>query len=1163
MRTLSFLLCYSSSLLTLSGATIFEEVPGATTITAGSALGTSFLVNEAATGGNDNNATDFIRDYAGGTALYSAGQAVSLVGLAWASSASGTTATSATVTFTDYGPDNTFGTGDDVVVGTVTDTLNFGDAGVYVWVFDSPVNFSAQGDGLRIRITSDGNIRRKTTSGGSQGAVKLSIAGTPVPSTVYRAESSGDWDQISWNSEAGNLSGDIPDGETVVVGDDRTVVYNGVPASETVSRVILGNNSTPQNLGQGRLQVLSGDLSISGDLFVGVENTLNDAFLTIGGSASVSVGGDAEFGTSAHSCDGSLMIEGNGQFSVGGNLAMGGFDEGGALLKVELPGDLPAVTVTGQLELDRCILDLSFSDSYAHVPGTTFTLATYGSRHGQFMNFREGDAFNAGPNRFRIQYDVDGNTIQLTALENFTTTNPNPPNIIYILVDDQGYADNPLNPFSVNNHGGKDWSTVFPMPRLESLASNGVRFTNGYVTGGVCHPSRAGLITGIYQQRFGADNNLPTENVFGISPAARTIPRRLQSLGYRTYGVGKWHLGESVENHPNTRGFDRWYGMWLGSRAYYSVIGDGQEELRVFQEDMEPDYVAENQAQNNYLTDRIGDRAVAFIDEHLSGHAGQPFYLYLSFTSPHGPIDIKGSDPRFTELLDTYGLDLSDYAGMPNGIGGASAAETQAKRYSLAAMCLAHDENIGKVLDKLTAEGELDNTIIVYQSDNGGTGSTSNYSINAPLTGTKGGSCQEGSFRVPTVVQWPAQFTGGQVLDTPVTSLDIAASFVNAPGAPAAARNGLDGLDLFDHIKNGTALPANRVLTFRGGGSNSAGSAIRMGPYKLLFTDISQSTTLYDFSGAAEGVVDSEYSEFGTINVINDPAIEAHLLQRFKAWEARTIAPNYLGERSVPDEDLDYFPLIGAYRLSTRATETRFLSFRLRTPLPFSADWERHFYVRATEASNGSNARMVYAFGDDSHPNATSYNNPNEASQIAAIRGNRGNLIQCVIDYDNSRLQIIDGRAGTSNAVALPPAELPRAFAKATVRYDEATAQLTFSLGGTSVSHTLTGNYSDWLYAAVGCAAMEGEITALRTSDQSTVSIELVDADGVLVDVIYDNDPLFSLIGQRSMDLGNGFNDDDDLLVESLGGGHYRLTGSRNGAASTFFRLRQSERSGN
>lgn len=1150
----------------LAAADIYEEVLGATAVTVSSALGTSFLVNDATTGGNNHETLSFNRDYASASALYATGASVTINGIAWASPATGTTATSATVTLTDWGPDEAHDTGDDRVLGVVTDDLTFTDAGVYVWEFGIPIAYTASGAGLRMNITSNAAVIRKTSNGTTGEAnVKISISGTATggapPPITNTAESSGDWGVINWARENGSLSGDIPAVDTVQIGDDMSVTYNGVPASEQVSQLQLGHNANAQNLGQGRLDVASGTLTVTGALSVGLDDSLNDSFLTVSGTGSLAVGGNASFGNSAPSADGSLLLEGSGQLSVAGNLNMGGFGLGGSMMRFELPGNLPSVAVTGAVDLSRCALELSFATSYTHAPGATYTLVTYGLRNGQFMNFREGDAFNSGPNRFRINYDVSGHSIVLTALPNFTTTNPNPPNIIYILVDDQGYADNPLNSFSVGGHGDKDWSTVFPMPNLESLASNGVRFTNGYVTGGVCHPSRAGILTGIYQQRFGADNNLPENSMNGISPAARTIPRRLQSLGYRTYGVGKWHLGETVENHPNNRGFNGWYGMWLGSRSYYSVIGDSQEELRVFQNNMLPDYVAENQAQNNYLTDRIGDKAVAFIDEHAINHATQPFYLYLSFTSPHGPIDIEPTDPRFAEMSSAYGLDLSDYAGISSGIAGTSAATTQQKRYSLAAMCFAHDQNIGKVLNKLVAEGLLDNTIVVYQSDNGGTGSNSNYSINLPLVGTKGGNCLEGSFRVPTVLQWPAQFAGAQVLDTPVTSLDIAATFVNACGAPAHARNGLDGLDLFDYIKDGTPLPADRVLTFRGGGTHSGGSAIRMGDYKLHINDGSTVSALYDFSDATPGVVDGKYGEYA-YNTISDPELEAELLKRFKAWEVRAVAPYYNGHRSVPDVDLEYYPLVGAHRLLADSGATQFLSAVFREPLPVAADWTRNFFARATEATNSANAKLVYAFGDDAHPDAGSYNNPDYLVDMANIRANRSNMIQCIIDYGSGQLAILDGRAATSSTAAIPLEDLPRAFTVCTIDYQAASNELTFSVNGSRVTHTLSGGYSDLIYYAAGVADMEVEVTPLRTHEDAMVNLTLLGGDGLRMDVEFLSDLPFTMIGQSSTDLLS-FSDDPNLLIESLGGGHYQITGSRGAATAAFYRLKNAPRSGN
>ncbi|MCB1134214.1 MAG: sulfatase-like hydrolase/transferase, partial [Verrucomicrobiae bacterium] len=397
------------------------------------------------------------------------------------------------------------------------------------------------------------------------------------------------------------------------------------------------------------------------------------------------------------------------------------------------------------------------------------------------------------------------------------------PNIILIFSDDGGYNDLDL-------HGNPD----FPTPELDSLATAGVRFTDHYVTGGVCHPSRCGLLSGIYQQRHGTDNNLSGPSYVGLATSQRTVPRRLQGLGYRTYGIGKWHLGDTVEFHPNCRGFDRWYGMSGGSRSYYDA---GESENQVFQDQMTPDFANEN---TGYLTDRIGDATVDFIDEHLgSSHAAEPFYIYVSFTAIHGPMDIKAMDPRFDRLQNEFGLTAADYQNSPIVFSGSNQTTVDANRYELAAMTLAMDEQIGKIVAKLDAEGLSSNTLVVYTNDNGGAGWTQasggNYSYNTPLRGYKGGSMTDGSIRVACAAKWPGTIPAGQVVEDPVISLDWGATFVNAAGdAPAQARNGLDGIDLMPRLTSGAPLPAERMMFWRAGGHSGGGSAARMGDWKLL-----------------------------------------------------------------------------------------------------------------------------------------------------------------------------------------------------------------------------------------------------------------------------------------------------------------------------------------
>ncbi|MDQ8190634.1 sulfatase-like hydrolase/transferase [Roseibacillus persicicus] len=1088
------------------------------------ALGPDFFFDEASTGGSDNTVSNFNRDLSG---LWTAGASVTLTGMGWASSGSGTVATEATVTFTDLGPDETLGTADDVVVGSVADGLVFNGAGEYLWQFDSPVSFVATGGSLRISIQSDGAIRRKTSPAGntSQEAVKLTLAGTAVggeePPVNNTASASGYWDSIAWDTGTGTTSGDLEAGDSVLIGQYRTVTYRGIPAEEEVANLNLGQNGS--NAGQGWLIVESGDLSVSGSLVAGRNASANDAFLEVRGG-SLTVAGEGKFGASVEGCDGSLILSG-GACSFGGDLTMGAFEMGGSMLRFHNVGSSSPLEVGGTLHLDRCALDLTFDEHYQHVAGTTFTLVQYSSRSGQFGNFREGDDFNCGPHRFRINYDIPSSgssAITLTALEPWGTDGQ-APNIIFMFSDDQGYSDLQLN-------GHPEWAEKYPMPALQQIATNGARFTDAYVTAGVCHPSRCGILSGIYQQRFGTDNNLSGPSYNGLSVAVRTVPRRLQSLGYRTYGVGKWHLGDTVEYHPNVRGFDQWYGMWSGSRSYYNSTSENQ----VFQDQMTPVFDEED---NTYLTDRIGDKTVEFIDEHLSNHAGQPFFIYMSFTAVHGPMDIQSADARFARLQNEFGLTAADYLDSPRVFAGSSQAAVDANRYELAAMTLALDENIKKVVDKI-AEAELsEETILVYMTDNGGaewsSGFGGNYSYNVPLKGKKGSGMQEGSVRVPCALQWLGTVPGEQVIDTPVNSLDLMATFVNAGGAPTAVRNGLDGLDLMPLLKDGVPVPQDRVISLRGSGVTGGGSGLRMGDWKFFNNDPGFNPVLYHLR--------NDIGETSNV-AANHPEIFEEMKERFLAWEARLPVPLYGGGGAELDEGLMRTGITGGYRLRSFSETAKYLSGPFRLEQSMASDWSYDFLFRATEQSHAPNAKLAYGLGSSS---------------------NRADLIRAVIDYGSGEIRLEEGLSGASAAVAW--AGQSREFQKASLRFDSESGNLIFKVNGATVELPLTGSYGAGLsHFAVGAAAMEGELTTLRPGevDYSGASLEMEesasDVLGLTLDMSSGDGP-FQPAAERSIALED-FQSDQGVLVESLGGGRYQITALLDPLKEReFFRLRFDE----
>jgi arylsulfatase A-like enzyme len=357
------------------------------------------------------------------------------------------------------------------------------------------------------------------------------------------------------------------------------------------------------------------------------------------------------------------------------------------------------------------------------------------------------------------------------------------PNVIVIVGDDMGYAD-------VGFHGCKD----VPTPNLDALAKGGVRFTNGYVSGPYCSPTRAGLLTGRYQTRFGHEFN--PNGAAGLPLTESTMADYFKAAGYATGWVGKWHLGTG-ERHPLKRGFDSAFGFLGGAHAYFPGKGKGGTVLRG----------TEDAKETEYLTDAFGREAVAFVEKHKA----KPFLLYLAFNAVHTPM--HATDERLKKFAD-----IKDNT-----------------RRTYAAMMWALDEAIGKVRAKLAAEKLDRDTLIVFFSDNGGPtmpGTTTNGSVNAPLRGSKR-TTLEGGIRVPFVLHWPAQVPAGKVYDAPVIQLDVLPTALAAAGAGPKPGNRFDGANLLPFL-TGTAKGApHEALFWRFG----AQFAVRKGDWKLVKYD--------------------------------------------------------------------------------------------------------------------------------------------------------------------------------------------------------------------------------------------------------------------------------------------------------------------------------------
>lgn len=343
------------------------------------------------------------------------------------------------------------------------------------------------------------------------------------------------------------------------------------------------------------------------------------------------------------------------------------------------------------------------------------------------------------------------------------------PNVIVILVDDQGYGGVSCYPHI------KPIST----PNIDALATGGVRFTQGYTSGHYSSPTRAGLLTGKYQQSFGF-YGLSDPPVGGIPADQTIISQYLQGAGYRTAAIGKWHVGDQVRNHPNNRGFEYFYGFIDGLHDYFDPIIGGSwsgwhNGLAFTLENSEP------VVEMDYATYEYTARAVNFIDKHSS----EPFFIYLPYNAIHSPLQAPA------DLVAKF----------------ARNPEKPTKEEMVQAMTLAVDKGVGQIVDKLEEKGIRDNTLVVYLSDNGGNGGIEPSDV-WELRGHKG-SYYEGGIRVPFIVSWPGRIPGGRVIDEPVISIDIAPTIMAAAGLK---QSDMQGTDLMPYLTGKASGTIHNVL---------------------------------------------------------------------------------------------------------------------------------------------------------------------------------------------------------------------------------------------------------------------------------------------------------------------------------------------------------------
>ncbi|MCP3915231.1 MAG: sulfatase-like hydrolase/transferase [bacterium] len=400
-----------------------------------------------------------------------------------------------------------------------------------------------------------------------------------------------------------------------------------------------------------------------------------------------------------------------------------------------------------------------------------------------------------------------------------------PPNVVVILVDDLGYRD-------LGCQGCVDFET----PNIDALAAGGVRLTQGYVSHPYCSPSRAAILTGRYQQRFGHDHNPrydESDDVTGTDTREVMLPKRLAEAGYRTGHLGKWHVGAGAPFRPLARGYDEFFGFLGGGHDYFRADGTNEYAGALWRG------AAPTEQAPSYLTDDLTNEALAFIERN----AQAPFFLLLAYNAPHSPNQVT---PEYLEpVAGIAHAARRKYAGLVRGV----------------------DAGVGRVMAALKEHGIDEDTLVVFLSDNGGRRGVSD---NRPLRGNKGW-LHEGGLRVPFLFRWPGRLPAGVTYDGPVSALDVLPTALAQAGIEQP--RDLDGVDVVPFLAGEREGVPHETLHWRvcGGG----GWAIRHGDWKLVQDVSMESAELYDLS--------KDVGESTDLAVAR-PAIVRDLARRHAAW---------------------------------------------------------------------------------------------------------------------------------------------------------------------------------------------------------------------------------------------------------------------------------------
>jgi arylsulfatase A-like enzyme len=430
---------------------------------------------------------------------------------------------------------------------------------------------------------------------------------------------------------------------------------------------------------------------------------------------------------------------------------------------------------------------------------------------------------------------------------------PPPPNVVLIVADDLGYGD-------LGAYGATDIAT----PNIDSLARDGVRFTDGYATAPVCAPSRAGLLAGFYQQRFGLVSN--DGHKLPLPETQALLPETFRAGGYATGLVGKWNVARDPATvFDEVQSLIDWAAdYWPNAQGRYIGVDDEADSGAV------QGIWGPTRPGDEYLTDRLGRQAADFIDRR----AGQPFFLYVGFNAAHTPLHGK------SEHWDSV----------------AYLSEEMHRLY--ASMRLSLDENVGRILAKLDEKGLAERTIVAFVSDNGALGYgtkvegwPADWPTDLPV-GSAGalksfkGSLWEGGIRIPYLLRWPGRIAAGQVYREPVSTLDLYPTLCAAAGVAAPAETVLDGADLLPHLAGESLAPPHEALYWR----NTSVGAIRMGRWKLYLGNENAVGFLHD--------LETDPGERTSLTAAQ-PEIAADLRARWKAWNAAI--PGDADKDGVPD----------------------------------------------------------------------------------------------------------------------------------------------------------------------------------------------------------------------------------------------------------------------